>query len=147
MAYTKRDIIDGAFGDLTLAGYIFDISPEELQQALNLLDTMMASWDIRGIRLGYALPGDPNGSDIDDYSGLPDWSIMAVRSNLALLISNTQGKQVSPALAATASNTFKLLPRCIPKMQLGHQLPVGSGNRQYLYREQFFTPVCRDDTE
>src|SRR5437868_8121035 len=64
MGWTKEQLIDEAFAELRLAGYTFDIAPEEKQTALRRMDTMMATWEGRGIRVGYPLPSSPDGSDI-----------------------------------------------------------------------------------
>ena len=59
MSWTKREIVEEAYGELALAGYVFDLDPEEEQAALRKLDTMMAVWDARGVRLGYPLASSP----------------------------------------------------------------------------------------
>jgi hypothetical protein len=70
MGWSKQDLIDQAFQQIGLAGYVFDLSPEQLQSALKTLDTMMATWNGRGIRLGYPIPSTANGSKGDDDSSL-----------------------------------------------------------------------------
>ena len=50
---TKRDLIAAALGELGMAEYIFDATPEELQDALGRLNRLAAGWDGTGIRVGY----------------------------------------------------------------------------------------------
>jgi len=52
---SKRQLIDAAFEELALAGYTFDIDPDEQLSALRRLDSMMATWGGPGIgiRIGY----------------------------------------------------------------------------------------------
>jgi hypothetical protein len=64
MSWTKRQLIEQAFAELALAGYDFDLSPEEMQGALVRLDSMIATWTSRGVRLSYAMPANPSDSDI-----------------------------------------------------------------------------------
>lgn len=52
MAYTKRDIVAMAFEEIGLAGYVFDLQPQQLEGALRRLDSMMATWNGKGLRLG-----------------------------------------------------------------------------------------------
>lgn len=56
MGWTKRQFVTQAFEEIGLASYVFDLTPEQLDSALRRLDTMIASWNALGIRLGYPLP-------------------------------------------------------------------------------------------
>ena len=75
MAYTKRDIVEQAFEEIGLASYVFDLQPQQLESALRRLDAMMATWNAKGIRLGYPLPSSPADSDLDQEVGVPDNAI------------------------------------------------------------------------
>mgnify|MGYP003525752305 CR=1 FL=1 len=55
MGWTKRQFVTQAFEEIGLAAYVFDLTPEQLQSALRRLDSMMASWNAKGIRLGYQI--------------------------------------------------------------------------------------------
>ena len=57
MAYTKRDIVNQAFGEIGMADYVFDLQPQQLDSALRQLDMMMATWNGKGIRIGYPIFG------------------------------------------------------------------------------------------
>ena len=84
MGWTKRDIIEQAFDEIGLAGYVFDLQPQQLDSALRRLDNMMATWNGKGIRIGYALPSSPGSSDLDQESGVTDMAIEAMALNLAI---------------------------------------------------------------
>src|SRR5205823_3620714 len=74
---TKRALILSALGEIGLADYLFDASPEDLQDALDRLNRMAAQWDGQGIRVGFNL-----GGGLDDESGVPDSCEEAFYTNL-----------------------------------------------------------------
>lgn len=132
--YTKRQLIDAAFEELGLAAYAFDTSPEEQGTAIRRLDSMMALWDVKGIRIGYALTVDPDAADPDQMSGLPDWANEAVFLNLAVRLAPGFGKTVPRTTSAPAKDAYDTLLAKVmsnpPQMQ-PNVLPAGAGNRRY----------------
>tara|TARA_R110000796_G_scaffold30840_1_gene82161 strand:- start:2051 stop:2536 length:486 start_codon:yes stop_codon:yes gene_type:complete len=137
MAYTKRDIVDQAFEEIGLAGYVFDLQPQQLNSALRKLDMMMATWNSRGIRLGYPLPSSPNDSDLNEEVGVPDNAFEAMYLNLSVRISGGFGKTVSPETRSAAKLSYKELMAnsALPiEMQLGNEtIPSGAGNKGWRY--------------
>lgn len=132
--WTKRQIIEKAFSEIGLASYVFDITPAEMDDCLQRMDSMIAEWESLGIRLGYYLPANPDDSDEDQPSGLPDTSVRAVYTNLALSIAPTFGKIVSAETKSSARQGFNAVMSrfsVIPEQQLPGTLPVGQGNRMY----------------
>lgn len=133
MSWTKKQLVEEAFADLALAGYVFDLTPDELQTALRRMDTMIATWDAKGIRIGYLLPSSPDTSDLDSPSGLPDHAVEAVYLNLAIRIAAGKGKMLPPQTLATAKDALDVLylaaaqPRA---QQLPGHFPLGAGNRR-----------------
>lgn len=147
MGWTKGEIVDEAYAQLALQGYVFDVGPEARQGGLRRLDTMMATWNGRGIRLGYALPSSPSDSDIDAASGLPDWSVEAAYMNLAIRIADTHGKTVSPNTLNVAKDGFDaLLARAAfpAEQQLPNTLPRGAGNKPWRTNNSPFMPTPAD---
>ena len=98
---TKRQIIDRAYSAAGLASYAFDLSAEELQQARQTLDAMVAGWGIKGQRIGYN--ADPS---LDAAVGVPDWSEEAIALNLALRLAGAIGKQVMPDTKQAAREAY-----------------------------------------
>ena len=45
MGYSKRQFVEAAFAEVGLASYVFDLQPQDLEQALRRLDAMMAEWN------------------------------------------------------------------------------------------------------
>lgn len=148
MAWTKRQLIEQAYDELALAGYVFDLTPEELQSALRLLDGMMAGWEGKGVRLGYLMPATPDDSDLESPSGLPDRAIEAVWANLAVRRAAGMGKALSPVTLRLAREGYAalLVPLAQPRQQqMPSTLPLGAGNRRHGFPYRRFFPVPTQD--
>ena len=137
MAYTKRDIINMAFEEIGLAGYVFDLQPQQLEGALRRLDAMMATWNGKGIRLGYPLPSSPGASDLDQDANVSDAALEAMALNLAVRIAPGFGKTPSPDTKASAKNAYNQIIAQSAKpveMQLDNMsIPSGAGNKGWRY--------------
>lgn len=139
---TRRDIIFQAYGELGLAEYNFDISPEEMATARRRLDSMMAQWETI-VPLGYFMPSNPNDSDVNDETNLPQGVIDAVALNLALQLAPGLGKVVSADTRVNAKNGKNLALAqfaVIPQKQFSGNLPVGSGNKPLPGWNEYFRP-------
>jgi hypothetical protein len=55
-----RHIIEDANSSAGLASFAFDLSAEEIEAARRALDGMLAQWNMRGVRLSYAMGADPD---------------------------------------------------------------------------------------
>jgi hypothetical protein len=131
MGWTKQQIVEEAFGELALHGFIVDLDPDTLQSGLRRLDTMMAMWDGKGIRLGYPLPSSPDASSLDDDSNLPDMAVEPVYMNLAPRLAAGYGKQVSPTTLAAAKEGYDMLmarAAMPPEVNFPRRMPAGAGN-------------------
>ena len=132
MSWTKRDIIEEAYAELGLAGYVFDSTPEEIQRAGRRLDLMMATWAEQCVNIGYALSSSPSALNVDADSGVPLYTVEAVMLNLAVRIASADGKLPSPVTTSKAKEGFDtLMLRAAqpPRQQLRGGLPLGSGNK------------------
>jgi hypothetical protein len=132
MSWTKREIVEEAYAELALAGYVFDIQPEELQRGLRRLDTMLATWEAKGIRIGYRGSSSQADSDLDQDSGLPDMAVETVYCNLAIRLGAGLGKQVRPETRFAAAQGYDtLLWRAAEpqSQQMPNTLPIGAGSR------------------
>ena len=143
MSWTKRQYITEALIELGLADYVYDLTPEELQSALRRLDTMMASWEARGIRIGYPMAGTPGASDIDAATSVTEVASSAIITNLARQLAPSYGKTVSAETAATARKALATLSNTtisIPEMQFPASLPRGAGQKAWRggYQNPFF---------
>lgn len=129
MSYTKGELVHSALNEIGIADYDFDIGSEQTESALRRLDSMMAEWEERGIRLFYPYSGDANGSSLDQDSGIPLSAVEAVITNLAIRIATSYGKIALPdtkMAAKNALNTLLIRSTQPPEMQLG-MIPKGAG--------------------
>lgn len=143
MGWTKRQFVTQAFEEIGLAAYVFDLNPEQLQSGLRRLDSMMATWNAKGIRLGYPLPSSPQDSDLDEQTNVPDSSNEAIYLNLALRFAPSFGKTPSVDTKATAKAAYDnlLSIAAMPmEMQLPGTLPVGAGNKPWNIDQPFVNP-------
>jgi hypothetical protein len=134
VSYTKRQLIEGAFTEIGMASFVFDMEPEDLQSALRKLDSMMAMWNGRGIRLSYPVPLSPTSSSLEEDSNLPDWSVAAVIANLGIQIAPSYGKVVAAETRFNARDAYNvLLSRAASpiEMQFPNTLPTGAGNKPW----------------
>ena len=131
MSYTKRQLILGALAEIGLSSYSFDLSADQIEQALGRLDALIASWGARGIRLGYPLPDSPEKSDAYQETGLPDWAWDAVITNLAIRLAPAYGKVVPPETKSSAREAFNsLLARFARPEEIKFDaLPAGAGHK------------------
>ena len=133
MSYTKRQLIDAAMNEIGLASYAFDLLPEQRENALRRLDSMMAEWNTRGLRLGYPVPDNPADSDLDADSNIPDAAWEAVITNLAIRVAPSYGKQINVATATTARHALNtILARAsMPSEMKLPSMPSGAGNKSF----------------
>ena len=134
MGYTKRQFITGAFEEIGLADYVFDLQPEQLQSAVRRLDSMMMEWNAQGIRLGYPIASSPQDSDLDTETNTPDSAWEAVITNLAIRIAPGYGKAVSPDTKVSAKGAYNILLQRATyplEQQLPSTMPIGQGNKPW----------------
>jgi hypothetical protein len=143
--WTKQQIIEQAFDELALAGFTFDLDPDQLDSALRRLDTMMAAWGAVGISLGYLLPANPDDSTLDDETGIPDSAIEAVYMNLAVKIAASRGKTLTAETKLAAKHGYdQLLGTAVREAAratpMPSTMPRGAGNKPWRTTAPFFSP-------
>jgi hypothetical protein len=142
--WTKGDLVAKAFEENSLAGFNFDIDPDEKQATCVTLDAMMAEWDGRGIRIGYPLADGPDGSNLSDATYLPAYAVAPVYMNLAKRMAASNGKALSNPQLEIANSGLKLLlskaampgPTVYP-----NSLPRGAGNRRSWANNRAYFPT------
>jgi hypothetical protein len=137
---TKRELIDLAFETLGIASFAYDIQPEQMESARRKLNSMMAQWNARGIRLGFPIPAAIDGDDLDQETNLPDAALEATYLNLAKRIAPGFGKQLTPETKAMAREAFDaMMVRAVApiEMQMPAGVPLGAGVRTYYGRAAF----------
>lgn len=131
MSWSKLDLVSKAFAQIGLPTYVFDASPEEIQDVTSTMDSMLAMWNAEGIRLGYNMSSTVEVDDSLD-SEVRDAAYMAIYLNLALIIGPGIGRQISPvllAMAKSAKNTLTALFVVPHPTQLPGNMPAGQGHK------------------
>jgi hypothetical protein len=149
MGWTKRQFVVQAFEEVGYASYAYDLQPEQLQAGLRRLESMMATWNGRGIRLGYPLSANPDGMELDTETSVPDASNEAIYTNLAIRVAPIIGKTISIETKQAARSAYmQLLSRFTKpnEMQLPGTLPSGAGNKPWR-TDTPFLPVPDDPIE
>lgn len=141
MGYTKRNFVHGAFEEMGIASYAFDLSPEEMDSSMRRLDAMMAEWNAKGIRLSYPIPSSPDENDLDEPTQVPDSAYEAIITNFAIRLAPQYGKTLSPDTKNTAKAAYNtLLSRACfpPQMNFPDTMPAGAGNKGATTRRTTF---------
>lgn len=147
MGWTKRQYVEQALVEIGLAGYIFDITPEELNSALRQLDSMIAAWNAKGIRLGWPMPSSPQNSDLDDPTETADSANEAISLNLAIRVAPTFGKAIAPETKAFAKQAYDtlLIQAAMPmQRQMPAEMPLGAGNKPWRWQGGPFVRPPKD---
>lgn len=143
MGYTKRQFIQMAFEELGLSNHGFDLQPEQYQTGLKRLDAMMATWNSKGLRLSYPIPSEPENSDLDEETDVPDKANEAVYLNLAVRLASSFGKVVSVDLRNQANAMYNDLIRSavgVEEVELS-VVPSGAGNKNFGTSARFIVPT------
>ena len=141
--WTKAQLVADAFGEIALAGHVFDIEPEEQQAALRRLEVMLATWEGLGITLGYSFAAGPSSIDASADSGLADGAVDTVIIHLAKKLAPGYGKALSPQQSQDAKDSYGVLLRTAakpPEMQLPATMPRGAGLKPWRTSQPFVTP-------
>lgn len=131
--WTKKDVINKALAVLGVASYEYDISPEEYNSSLMSLDMMLATWNRKGLKIGYPLPGSPNNSELLESTYFPDDVVEAAVFNLAIAIAPEYGIDPSPIVSKKAKMTYDtlMIRASMPvEMIFPTTMPRGSGNKR-----------------
>jgi hypothetical protein len=144
MSMSKRQFVEQAFAEIGLAGYLFDITPEELNTALRQLDSMMAAWNAKGIRLGWPIPANPLNADLDEETNVTDAANEAIYCGLAVRIAPTFGKAIggqTQFLAKQAYDQLLAMAALPMERQFPRTTPSGAGNKPWrTYDSPFLRP-------
>lgn len=147
MSWTKRQFVNQAFDELGYSSYAYSLPDDQINVAKQRLDSMMATWNGKGLRVGYSLNSTQTSSDIDIETEVPDYAFEAIYTNLAIRLAPSIGKTVPGALLKTAREAYKaLLMRSKVKIpqQFPETLPRGAGNKPWLYDDNYFQVPSED---
>lgn len=142
---TKRQIIEQSYDELALAGYVFDLTPEELLSAARRLNGIVAAWINQGVTVPFAFDPEPTEDALDGDSGLPMTAYDAAYMALAVRTAASKGKALSPVTKGAARAAFDaLLSDCVKRALIPQQFrkgtPLGAGSNTWERDEPFATP-------
>ena len=138
MSWTKRQIITQAFSELGLASYVFNLTADELQDAMRRLDTMMGIWTQRSIVFTptvYPQPATYGAGSLDDDTNAPDDALEPMYLNLAIRLAPSFGKTPSPDTRAAAKAGYTTMLGqfvAVPQVCLTKTIK-GAGSKRPLY--------------
>lgn len=150
MGWTKKELISEAYAEIALAGYIYDLSPDEMQFALRRMDGMLGMWAGQGIQIGYSFGTTPTDTDLDADSGVALTAVPAVYLNLAINIAAGKGKQLAQSSKTNAKTAYDAMLVGVAKQTLEPQqfridVPAGAGNKPWRAVTQPFLPPPTDN--
>ena len=150
MSYTKRQLVEDAYAELALAGYVFDLQPEEMQWGLRRLDAMMARLIVTGMSIPYSISGIED-SDLDQDSGLPLAFVEAVYLELSMSLAAGKGKSLMGSTVGRAHAAMQdvrniLAMSAVREQQTPGWMPRGAGSKSWVIRNRDFFNTPHPDT-
>ncbi len=123
---TGSDVINRAYALNKIRASSTAISPAQLESGLDLLNDMLSLWEQSGIRLGFTRI-----KDATDPLRVPEYSLGAIKSSLAVFTAAEFGIPISESLSTMAVVMKGELLRALPnnlEVNFPSTLPTGSGN-------------------
>jgi hypothetical protein len=128
MTVTARDLVTMSLRSIGVLHSGEVPSAEEANDGLDALNQMLQSWIYEGINLEYLNLG------LNDTVPYPDDHIGPFRWNLAVRLSPDYGIQVTPAIAALATEGYRQLQRYYldpPNLQVADDLAARFNPNRY----------------
>ena len=128
MTETANSVISDVLFALQVASPEQPLDPTQMQQAIRMLNRMMAGWDANGLSLGYTVVTVPT-----DVITVSDGAINGIIYNLAMRVAIPFDIEIPLTLPAEAREGLKEIRAIAVKVQPSSQpctLPIGSGNQE-----------------
>lgn len=124
---TALEVINRAFSIIGIRSSEVDLTDNEIADGIETLNDMMTEQAADGLQLGFAKVIDKT----DDIE-VPDWSLAAIKSNLAVRLAPEYDRPLTQAVVMFADSSFTAIKNrsiVIGAASFPDTLPVGSGNR------------------
>jgi len=126
----KVDIINKAYSQLRISGLTVQPTPEDLEIALDRLESMAAEWDSRNIKTGYMFEDEP---DPNTLAGVKRAYWQAFETNLATRLIPDFNKEAHPMLFKQAASSLsslsgRVMLERLQEVQYPRRMARGSGN-------------------
>lgn len=138
---TAAQVIKYALQEIITQASESPLEPDEYQDCIFALNSMMFEYDAGGIHLGFT-----EVTSLGDDITVPAGAISGIVSNLALRVAPQFMGSVTPELMKKASDGYKVMCKLgvtIEPTQFGGLVPIGSGNQNWNSRK-FYPPVTDD---
>ena len=100
---TKRELINGAFSKVGITQYNFEIAPEQMQEAREVLDDYMAEMSRLGMVFDPVYPPD---GDLESETNAPEWTVRHLKNMLAVEVAPIIGRTPMPKTNADANTSL-----------------------------------------
>ena len=113
-----------------------DVTTDEMSDGIRAMNDYATMLEAEGLFFGYAKAG----ASTDDIN-VPDWTLTALKYNLAMRLAPNYGVPVSQEVALGATTGIEAVERRlmrIPEPFLPTTLPIGAGQDQSCIGSRFF---------
>lgn len=125
---TKGQIVSRAFSWLRISGLTSSATPEEIADALEILEGMCYEFDSRSICTNYNYEDYP---DANTESGIANQFFLAAAYSLGSRLASDKGKQLTMdqlKIAAASLSNWAARTAKVNQIQAPRRMPRGSGN-------------------
>ena len=136
---TKGDLVNQMFVMLRISGITANPSPEDMEDALNILERIVLALENKGLFLGWNKSSNLFMPNPDEQSGLGDKNVNAIVLLLAKNVAPTFGKALSNDLLDELKDAMEALYSSAPptRVQNPYQ-PAGQGDRRFCHSDRYY---------
>ena len=129
---TKNELVLDAYEEMRVSGLTVTPSPGEVTSAIKKMDSMILSWQNKGLCFGYVKSAGYNDIDPTQDSGVSDSDAFAIVYNLAKTLCPMYGKQADRETKVNAKVSYEGLfsPELTTREQTPY-LPRGAGGSSF----------------
>jgi len=143
MSITKVELANKILKILGLNSRFTDAAPEQVKDVIGYAQDWFLSQNAQGMRLGWVI-----GDNVEDETGIPDWSIMGSTYSIAVMIAPYFDKNLAPSIhemAAQGMQTITTQTIAFQRVQYPNRMPRGTGN-QTTYTNKYYRQADRITT-
>jgi len=122
-----------------------DLTDDEYSDSIEVMNDLMSELSSQGVNIGYQ-----KCSVKTDDTLLPDWSVAAIKANLATRLAPEYARVIPPGLAVFATSSMNnLITRELGEIsdQYPDTLPLGIENNRFSSISNYFSDSTLDDLE
>lgn len=140
MNFTKAGVVADAYSQMRISGITVNPTPQDVEVALNRLETMMAELSARHVCMNYEFEENPNPST---FHGVDRRHHYMMATNLAVRLCPDFGKDVPAKLQSAATVSYETSSsiaavETIREVPYPSRMPRGAGQRRFNRWRRFF---------